>query len=326
MEDFSQFDVVTDASDHHYVHSNLRGKEYKEKVMKKIMQEWKILQKNLPESIFVRVYEDRIDLLRAVVIGSPGTPYYNGLFFFDFCFPKDYPNKPPTVHYHSFGMRLNPNLYENGKVCLSLLNTWFGKKEQKWNSADSTVLQVLLSLQALVLNKHPYFNEPGRGKLAGKLRWEKTSRAYNEEVWVMTCKTTRLLLHRPPKHFEEFIDEHFREQAHTILLASKAYVEGQAKVGDVAQDGTSSSSVYAVSNSFKISMRALCPLLLESLASKGASVENFKAEAMFIRKPKPTPVVKRRFGIVKKVLSSLKKILGWPENVQGKKKDAVKAN
>ncbi|OVA13956.1 Ubiquitin-conjugating enzyme [Macleaya cordata] len=60
------------------------------------MKEWEILKESLPESIYVRVYEGRIDLLRAVIIGAAGTPYHNGLFFFDFQFPSDYPNKPPS--------------------------------------------------------------------------------------------------------------------------------------------------------------------------------------------------------------------------------------
>ncbi|KAK7837519.1 putative ubiquitin-conjugating enzyme e2 23 [Quercus suber] len=48
------------------------------------MQEWKILENNLPETIYVRVYDQRMDLLRAVIVGAAGTPYHDGLFFFDF--------------------------------------------------------------------------------------------------------------------------------------------------------------------------------------------------------------------------------------------------
>ena len=44
--------------------------------------------------------------------------------------------------------RLNPNLYEDGKVCLSLLGTWNGPG---WDSKTSTVLQLLMSVLALVL-------------------------------------------------------------------------------------------------------------------------------------------------------------------------------
>lgn len=49
--------------------------------------------------ISVRVYEDRMDLLRAVVIGPAGTPYHDGLFFFDIQFPSNYPQSPPVCEW-----------------------------------------------------------------------------------------------------------------------------------------------------------------------------------------------------------------------------------
>ncbi|GAY35689.1 hypothetical protein CUMW_017830, partial [Citrus unshiu] len=68
---FPRFDVVSDVSDHHYITSSFTKKNGRDHFPagshKKIMQEWKILEKHLPESIFVRVYENRIDLLRAVI-------------------------------------------------------------------------------------------------------------------------------------------------------------------------------------------------------------------------------------------------------------------
>jgi ubiquitin-conjugating enzyme E2 O len=44
----------------------------------------------------VRAYEDRMDLLRAVIMGPAGTPYHDGLFFFDIYFPSQYPSVPPV--------------------------------------------------------------------------------------------------------------------------------------------------------------------------------------------------------------------------------------
>lgn len=44
----------------------------------------------------MRVYEDRMDLLRAVIVGAYGTPYQDGLFFFDFHLPSEYPDVPPV--------------------------------------------------------------------------------------------------------------------------------------------------------------------------------------------------------------------------------------
>jgi len=37
-----------------------------------------------------------MDLLRAVIIGAEGTPYHDGLFFFDVFFPAGYPKVPPV--------------------------------------------------------------------------------------------------------------------------------------------------------------------------------------------------------------------------------------
>lgn len=48
------------------------------------------------------------------------------------------------VQYRSWGLRVNPNMYENGYVCLSLLNTWNGRPNECWNPQASTLLQVLL--------------------------------------------------------------------------------------------------------------------------------------------------------------------------------------
>ena len=45
-------------------------------------------------------------------------------------------------------MRFNPNLYNCGKVCLSLLGTWSGPG---WDPKASTLLQVLVSIQSLIM-------------------------------------------------------------------------------------------------------------------------------------------------------------------------------
>jgi ubiquitin-conjugating enzyme E2 O len=37
-----------------------------------------------------------MDLHRAVIIGEAGTPYQDGLFFFDIHFPTEYPHSPPV--------------------------------------------------------------------------------------------------------------------------------------------------------------------------------------------------------------------------------------
>ncbi|TVU34232.1 hypothetical protein EJB05_16063 [Eragrostis curvula] len=239
---FKQFDTVGDHSDHFYavpVPGNGKVQAVKKPSknwVKRIQHEWKILEKDLPDTIFVRVYEERMDLLRAVIVGPAGTPYHDGLFFFDVFFPPQYPNKPPLVNYRSGGLRLNPNLYACGKVCLSLLNTWAGSGCEKWNPSKSTMLQVLVSIQALVLNAKPYFNEPAYAMQANTSYGEKMSMVYNECVFLLSCKTIMYSLRNTPKHFEEFTVGHFRKYGRKILRGCKAYLDG-AQVGCFVGDG-----------------------------------------------------------------------------------------
>lgn len=260
---FSQFDVVQDFSDHHYAKTS-PGKATKDWT-KAIQNEWKLLQRDLPGSIYVRVYEDRTDLLRAAIVGPSGTPYHDGLFFFDVRFPPEYPRCPPKVHYHSGGLRLNPNLYESGKVCLSLLNTWWGTGCEKWGKSKSTMLQVLISIQGLVLNDKPYFNEPGNKSTANTPPGEKHSVAYNQTAFVLSCKTMLYSLRKPPKHFENLVVRHFHERERAILDACGAYSSGMV-VGSLATDGAK----YACDKwfvSFKKSLDAHTELLAKELAA-----------------------------------------------------------
>lgn len=94
----------------------------------------------------------------ACIRGPPATPYAYGYYFFEFEFPTNYPFSPPTLKFLNYDgcTRFNPNLYINGKVCLSILNTWDG---EKWSACQS-IRTILLTLVTL-LNEEPLLNEPG---------------------------------------------------------------------------------------------------------------------------------------------------------------------
>ncbi|CAI9089401.1 OLC1v1023967C2 [Oldenlandia corymbosa var. corymbosa] len=230
---FKAFDIVEDYSDHIYnKNAEVVGQPAKAWT-KKVQDEWRILEKDLPDTIFVRAYEARMDLMRAVIVGPQGTPYHDGLFVFDIYFPPKYPEIPPIVHYYSGGLRINPNLYESGKVCLSLLNTWNGEGSEKWLPGNSTMLQVLVSIQALILNATPFYNEPGYERYTGP-EGERRCNEYSENVFIMSLKTMMYTLRRPPKHFEDLVAGHFRVHAYDILESCKAYMEG-AQVGSLVK-------------------------------------------------------------------------------------------
>lgn len=278
-QSFKHFDVVEDFSDHHYSNLGVKGQQPPKAWSKKVQDEWKILENDLPDTIYVRVYEARMDLLRAVIIGPQGTPYHDGLFVFDVLFPQNYPDVPPMVYYYSGGLRLNPNLYDCGKVCLSLLNTWTGKGNERWMPNSSTMLQVLVSIQALILNSKPFFNEPGYEASYAGPEGQRRSNAYNEDAFVLSLKTMTYTLRRPPKHFEDLVIGHFRCHAVDILSACKAYIEG-APVGSVGKGIVQDLSATAEksSSTFRESVSRMKNGLITLFTKNGANdCDRFRA-------------------------------------------------
>ncbi|XP_073030850.1 uncharacterized protein [Primulina eburnea] len=271
FEGFKKFDTVEDYSDHFYLKNASSGKQPPKNWAKRIQEEWKILEKDLPDTIFVRVYEARMDLLRAVIVGAEGTPYHDGLFFFDVFFPSSYPNVPPLVHYHSGGLRINPNLYNCGKVCLSLLNTWSGNHKEKWILGVSTMLQVLVSIQGLTLNAKPYFNEPGFANTSGSPTGEKRSLDYNESTFIYSLQTMVYSMKRPPKHFENFVIGHYCKYARDIMVSCKAYLDG-AQVGCLVKGGVQDvdEGDKSCSQHFKNSLAGFIPTLVNTFSQIGA--------------------------------------------------------
>ncbi|VAH71227.1 unnamed protein product [Triticum turgidum subsp. durum] len=227
---FPRFDVLQISPlDHHYLDTTdqeMQGASRAKSWAKAVQKEWKILENDLPGTIYVRAFEDRMDLLRVVMVGASGTPYHDGLFFFDLQLPPSYPDAPPQVYYHSFGLRLNPNLYESGTVCLSLLNTFGGEGTEVWSSTESSLLQVVVSIQGLVLNDKPYYNETGYETMVDKPEGRRNALPYSENAYLLTLRTMLHLLRRPPQGFEEFVKEHFRHRGRFVLRACNAWLQG----------------------------------------------------------------------------------------------------
>ncbi|RCV18764.1 hypothetical protein SETIT_3G329200v2 [Setaria italica] len=261
---FPQFDIVQSPSDHHYLDNMEQGTGGGKKWMKRVQKEWNILENNLPDTIFMRAYEDRMDLLRAVMVGASGTPYHDGLFFFDLQLPPSYPAAPPLVCYRSFGLRVNPNLYPSGTVCLSLLNTFGGHGAELWSPEASTVLQVVVSIQGLVLNAQPYYNEAGYADLVGTPQGRRNELPYSENTYLLTLQTMLHLLRRPPAGFEEFVRDHFHRRGQHVLRACEAYLDG-CLVGTL--DGEGSGARRPCSAGFRLALANVVPRLVEAFTA-----------------------------------------------------------
>lgn len=86
----------------------------------RLRREYRVLQDSLPgndspphhglylidsfllDSILVRAYEDRTDLLRCLIIGPENTPYQDAPFVIDWMLDSNFPQSPPIAHFLSW--------------------------------------------------------------------------------------------------------------------------------------------------------------------------------------------------------------------------------
>ena len=178
-------------------------------LLKRLSKEHRILASSLPkDEIYVRTYESRLDLLRCLIIGPADTPYEHAPFVIDLHLGPTYPLEPPTAHFHSWtsGLgRINPNLYEEGKICLSLLGTWAGKSETEGWSEKASILQILVSLQGLVLVRKPFYNEAGYEGYEEQGAYGLESAQYSEKAFVMARAFVRHALLSPIAGMEDVL-------------------------------------------------------------------------------------------------------------------------
>jgi ubiquitin-protein ligase len=114
----------------------------------------------------IRVINDNLRTLQLFIAGPADSPYADAIFSFTISVPDNYPFNPPAVKLTSTDggrVRLNPNLYSNGKVCVTVLNTWSVSASDAncngWTPALS-FFTVAASIQSL-LTADPLHNEPG---------------------------------------------------------------------------------------------------------------------------------------------------------------------
>ena len=199
---------------------------------RRLAQEISALATSLPlstsSSVFVQVDEDRLDVMKVLITGPEDTPYGNGCFIFDIYFTADYPGSPMLVQLETTGqrtIRFNPNLYNDGKVCLSILNTWHGRPEERWNSQSSSFLQVLVSVQSLILVPEPYFNEPGYEQSRGTANGTQRSQEYNANITQATARWAILeQMKNPPPCFKKVIMKHFYIKKDCVVEICESWV------------------------------------------------------------------------------------------------------
>lgn len=194
--------------------------------MKSLMTDLATLQTSLPEGIYVRHGASRLDMMKVLIVGPKSTPYEGGLFEFDLFCPLAYPATPPKMQFRTTGggaAHFNPNLYADGKVCLSLLGTWSGQPWVASGPNKSTLLQLCISIQSMILCDEPWYNEPGRESQPNPA----ASADYNKLIQSLTLPhalTNWLDLNNVNNPiWKDIIEKHFRFNGQSILESVRTW-------------------------------------------------------------------------------------------------------
>ena len=256
----------------------------------RISKEIVIIQKSLPlyfeSSIFYRFNPNNLKLHEFLITGPEGTPYDSGCFHFRLYCPANYPNTGPsaqTCTTGNGGVKFNPNLYSNGHICLSLLGTFGGLASEQWIPKESSMLQIMISIQSLVFNSTPYFNEHGHELYRGKSDSEARSIEYNKETRLQCMKWAMIdQIQNPTKGFEEAIKKHFTIKAEYIKMVCEQWIK--------------ESSDY-MRPSYNVQYKKLCTELdkltgVDSTKKKTKAKSTAKSTMKKIPKPTPKPLSK----------------------------------
>jgi ubiquitin-protein ligase len=140
----------------------------------------------------------------ACIFGPIDSCYENTPMVYEVTLPQTYPFDPPTLKFLTYdgNTRFHPNMYVDGKVCLSILHTWSGPR---WASTMK-ISTVLVTLQS-IMDTDPLRHEPGY--VSGR---ESICKSYANAVKA-SCVNYQLfclenpITHKGPDIFKEIIVE-----------------------------------------------------------------------------------------------------------------------
>ena len=202
------------------ISSNILQKTNAKRLIKDITDIYKDPLEN--QGIYYKHDTDNMLKGYAMIIGPQHGLYANGIYFFKFNYPVEYPFSPPIVEYctNDGGTRFHPNLYRQGKVCLSILNTWQG---DSWTACQS-IRSVLLQLLLLFHNK-PLLNEPGITETHRDFEnYHKIIeyKNYDYSIYYQNFNKQPSLFHM---HFDDAIQNHLKSNIDNILAICSELVK-----------------------------------------------------------------------------------------------------
>ena len=203
--------------------------------LKRIISDITDLVKNPLHDNGIYYEHDEANMLKGYVLIIPKNkcPYQYGNYFFTVEFPVNYPYSPPKMTYmtNNGHTRFHPNLYRNGRVCLSILNTWKGDKWTSCNTLSSVLLHV-----ATLFTENPFLHEPGITESHPDFRrYSKVIEYQNYETAIYNILGKTVIL--PEEFYEKFSDivnenyEKNKDKIMEVLKSRRNREEKELEVG-----------------------------------------------------------------------------------------------
>lgn len=221
--------------------------------LKRLVKDARDLRKNPLDVEGIYYIHDETNVMKgyAMIVGPKDSVYYGGYYFFYIDFPADYPYSPPKLTYATNDgvTRFHPNLYKNGKVCLSILNTWRG---EAWSSCQ-TIRSILITVLS-VLDSKPLLNEPG---------FTEKSADFNNYNQVITYKNVefsilRAISKNAGKYFPPILLKLFDEQIRETFDKNKNDIYETIKIHESKEDQNYFISCYRMTQT--ISWKKVCEI------------------------------------------------------------------
>ena len=115
--------------------------------------------KTPPEGISVGPKDDNLFVWEVLMVGPPGTLYEGGFFKAALKFPDDFPNSPPEMRFLSD--MWHPNVYPDGKVCISILHPPGVDRFNLQETADER-WRPILGVEQVLVSVLSLLNEPNQ--------------------------------------------------------------------------------------------------------------------------------------------------------------------
>ena len=141
------------------------------------------LTKNPPEGISVGLADDDdMYTWEVMIIGPDGTLYEGGMFRATLEFPKDFPVMPPAMTFRT--KMWHPNIYPDGKVCISILHPPGDDPHNESETADLRWRPVLgvetILVSVISLLSDPNDNSPAN--IDAAVQWHDDFEGFKKQV------------------------------------------------------------------------------------------------------------------------------------------------